>query len=155
MTLGVGYEDRGDLASLLSEVADRKVVSLSQRAFDVSPTYEVTRTIDPSDGGNYSGGSSYSPGLPLLPSNAGLAGYGGNIRNIDYGVSTYGEAMNWTPAPLTQRIDALKAGAGRSFEGLGALGALGNAATMNPLWYVLAAGTLAYLFFRPKEARYY
>jgi hypothetical protein len=31
-------------------------------------------TIDPSGGANYTGGSDYSPGFPLLPSSAGLAG---------------------------------------------------------------------------------
>jgi len=33
--------------------------------------------LDASEGGNYSGGSSYAPGLPLLPSTVGLAGVGG------------------------------------------------------------------------------
>lgn len=36
--------------------------------------YSTKNVIDASGGANYSGGSSYAPGLPLLPSNAGLAG---------------------------------------------------------------------------------
>ena len=35
---------------------------------------ERSNVIDPSEGANYGGGSSYASGLPLLPSNAGLAG---------------------------------------------------------------------------------
>lgn len=121
MTLGVGYEDRGDLASLLSEVSDRRHVSSSQQAFDESPTYEVTKTMDPSGGANYSGGSSYTAGMPLTSSNAGLAGHDGSgFRNVNFGSMSYGEAMNWNPASMTQRIGALKAGAGRTFEGLDA-----------------------------------
>lgn len=37
--------------------------------------------IDPSEGANYSGGSDYAPGLPLLPSSVGLAGFA-NIPNV-------------------------------------------------------------------------
>jgi hypothetical protein len=33
-----------------------------------------SNVLDASEGGNYSGGSSYAPGLPLLPSSIGLAG---------------------------------------------------------------------------------
>ncbi len=40
------------------------------------------KIIDASRGANYSGGSSYSPGLPLTPSNAGLAGAGSRLQNI-------------------------------------------------------------------------
>lgn len=37
--------------------------------------FETRRNVlDASEGGNYSGGSSYAPGLPLLPSSVGLAG---------------------------------------------------------------------------------
>lgn len=36
-----------------------------------------SNVIDASDGGNYSGGSAYAPGLPLLPSSVGLAGLDG------------------------------------------------------------------------------
>jgi hypothetical protein len=173
MTLGVGYEDRGDLASLLSEVADRRFVSSSQQAFDVSPTYEVTKTMDPSGGANYSGGSSYTAGMPLTSSNAGLAGHDGSgFRNVNFGSMSYGEAMNWNPASMTQRIDALKAGAGRTFEGMGEASTmnpmwyyLGAAAPeppagrpprggMNPMWYYLGAAALAYFLLRPKEPQY-
>ena len=34
---------------------------------------ERSNVIDPSEGGNYGGGSSWEPGIPLTPSNAGLA----------------------------------------------------------------------------------
>ncbi len=37
--------------------------------------------LDPSEGANYSGGSDYAPGLPLLASTVGLAGMG-NIPNV-------------------------------------------------------------------------
>lgn len=37
---------------------------------------ERSNVIDPSEGGNYGGGSSWEPGIPLTPSNAGLAGCG-------------------------------------------------------------------------------
>lgn len=139
MTLGVGGYS-SDLAALLSEAEDRKLAGMLSSSMSASPTYEVIRTIDPSDGANYSGGASYSPGMPLLASNAGLAGYGGAMREASFGSMTYEEAMNYTPAPLTQRINALQAGAGRTFEGLGA------AQSMNPLWYLLAAGALLWIF---------
>jgi hypothetical protein len=35
-----------------------------------------SNVIDPSEGANYTGGSDYAPGMPLLPSSAGLAGLG-------------------------------------------------------------------------------
>lgn len=42
---------------------------------NVAPGFQTRRNvIDPSAGANYSGGSDYAPGLPLLPSSAGLAG---------------------------------------------------------------------------------
>lgn len=140
MTLGIGGADAGNLAALLSEAEDRQAVSALSSYFEASPTYEIVRTVDPSDGANYSGGSSYTPGMPLLPSNAGLAGYGGGLREASFGAMTYEEAMDYAPAPLTQRIDALRAGAGRQFEGLGA------SQSLNPLWYLLAAGALLWIF---------
>jgi hypothetical protein len=140
VTVGIGGYDSGDLASLLSEAEDRKTAAYLSGGMEASPTYEVIRTIDPSDGVNYSGGSSYTPGMPLLGSNAGLAGYGGAVREASFGSMTYEEAMNYTPAPLTQRIDALRAGAGRQFAGLEA------SQSLNPLWYLLAAGALFWIF---------
>lgn len=55
-------------------VSDRRLTRAMTGTFGVSPSLEVTRTEDPSDGANVSGGSSYVPGMPLLPSSAGLAG---------------------------------------------------------------------------------
>jgi len=140
MTLGIGGYDSGDLAALLSEAEDRKTAAFLSSGMDASPTYEIVRTIDPSGGANYSGGSSYEPGMPLLSSNAGLAGYGGTVREASFGAMSYEEAMNYNPAPLTQRIDALRAGAGRTFAGLEA------SQSLNPMWYLLAAGALLWIF---------
>lgn len=98
-------------------------------------------TIDPSDGSNYTGGAAWTAGMPLLPSNAGLAGYDGAIGENSFGGMSYEQAMQWTPAPLTQRIDALRAGAGRTFEGLGA------SDSFNPVFWWLGAAALAYYFF--------
>lgn len=134
MTLSIGFANAGNLAALLSEAEDYKLMG-------ASPTFEVTSTIDPSEGANYSGGASYSPGLPLLPSNAGLAGYRGGLRESSFGAMTYEEAMRYSPAPMTQRINALQAGAGRSFEGLGASG------SFNPMFWYLGAAALAYYWF--------
>ncbi len=139
MTLGVGLADRSNLAALLSEVEDRRLLAASSGTIEASPGYELSASIDPSNGVNYAGGSSYTPGLPLLPSNAGLVGYQGGLRDIAFGDMSYREAMDWSPSPMTERISALRAGAGRTFEGLGA------AESMNPMWYFLAAGALAWV----------
>jgi hypothetical protein len=48
----------------------------------IPAAYSMQNVLDASAGANYSGGSSFAPGLPLLPSNAGLAGLDGvNIPN--------------------------------------------------------------------------
>jgi hypothetical protein len=48
---------------------------VDQYARMVAPNVLVkTNVIDPSGGANYTGGSDYSPGMPLIVSNAGLAG---------------------------------------------------------------------------------
>lgn len=135
------------LAAMLSEAEDRKFIAATSGTISASPTYEISRTIDASDGVNYSGGSSYVPGLPLLPSNAGLVGYHGTVREASFGAMTYEEAMNYSPAPMTQRISALKAGAGRTLEGPG------DSEGVSMLWIYLAmAGAAWLLFFRKPPA---
>ncbi len=74
MTLGRGYETGEARALTARASADRLVSNALTGAFEASPALEVNRTIDPSDGANYAGGSSYSPYMPLLPSSAGLVG---------------------------------------------------------------------------------
>jgi hypothetical protein len=73
MTLGVTTAQRNQTPAR-SAFADRKLTRATTGTFGVSPSFEVTRTLDPSDGANVSGGSSYIDGMPLLPSSAGLAG---------------------------------------------------------------------------------
>jgi len=46
----------------------------STMGVDDGNAYGVTGVLDASAGANYSGGSSFAPGLPLLPSSVGLAG---------------------------------------------------------------------------------
>jgi hypothetical protein len=41
-----------------------------------------SNVLDASEGGNYSGGSNYAPGLPLLPSSSGLAGFNGALAEL-------------------------------------------------------------------------
>ncbi len=89
--------------------------------------------IDASEGANYSGGSSYAPMLPLMPSSVGLAGGMGNIPSvlptrrhvIDYsGGANYSGGSDWVPGlPLTPSSagladDFIRGGYGRA--GLGA-----------------------------------
>lgn len=99
-------------------------------------------SIDPSNGVNYVGGSSYSQYLPLTPSNAGLVGLHGAVRNVNAGAMSYGEAMNWSPAPMTQPLP-------NPFAGLEAT------ESPTPILYWLAAGALAWWLFWPKERRGY
>lgn len=134
MTLGASDATDINFAAQLSEVEDRAMLAAMSRGFTASPSFDITHSVDPSDGVNYSGGSSYSPGLPLLPSNAGLAGHSGGIREASFGAMTYGEAMNWSPAPLTKRISAQKAGEGRRYIRAGVLGAYdGDASSLDDL----------------------
>lgn len=95
-------------------------------------------SIDPSNGVNYVGGSSYSQYLPITPSNAGLVGLHGNVRNVNAGALSYEEAMNWSPTPMTNPFPNPLAG-------------LGESQSINPLFYWLAAGALAWFMLRPKE----
>lgn len=75
MTLGVGYGgDEMDLASRMSEAEDRRFTNATSSTILPNASLEVTTGFDPSDGVNHSGGSSYSPAMPLGPSSAGLAG---------------------------------------------------------------------------------
>lgn len=68
-----------DLASAFASVEDGRIGQqpprVDQYARMIEPNVLVkTRVIDPSGGANYSGGSSYAPGIPLISSNSGLAG---------------------------------------------------------------------------------
>lgn len=107
------------------------------------------QTIDPSEGTNYTGGAAWTQGMPLLPSNAGLVGYDGAIGENSFGGMSYEQAMNYSPAPMTQRINALQAGAGQTFEGLGA------SESFNPMWMWLGAAALAYYFFVVRSEQQY
>lgn len=86
MTLGVGLLDQsgGDLASLMSAQEDRLLAAATTGVLpEASPALEVNRQLDPSDGVNYAGGSSYSEGMPLLPSSVGLTGVMGAGADLD------------------------------------------------------------------------
>jgi len=74
MTLGTNAGTQDDLAALMSASEDRSVASRASSTIHASPSLQVTSGIDPSDGVNAAGGSSYSPDLPLTPSSAGLTG---------------------------------------------------------------------------------
>jgi hypothetical protein len=62
---------------------------------------ERSNVIDPSEGGNYGGGSNYFPGGPLTPSNSGLAG----CASCDFGAVPAKRMAS--PAELRQRAHAL------------------------------------------------
>jgi hypothetical protein len=133
MTLGISYEDRRDLISPQQMAADSRLAQALSGKFQVGPAFDLNRAIDPSEGVNYQGGSSYSPSLPLLPSNAGLAGaVYGPIKDVRAGALSYGEAMDWTPAALTKNVQ---------------LSGLGAAETGSNVWYWIAAAGLAYWFY--------
>jgi len=56
----------------------------AEYARHAGPGFEVRRgVIDPSEGANYGGGSSYAPLLPLMPSSAGLAGLAGIAGGLE------------------------------------------------------------------------
>jgi hypothetical protein len=80
--------------------------SVTQYAMAKMPgvTYR-SNVLDASEGANYSGGSSYAVGLPLMPSSVGLAGFG-NIPGmlptrrhvVDYsGGAQYSGGSSWVP----------------------------------------------------------
>ena len=86
MTLGAGLDlSGGDLAYLMSAQEDRMLADATSGVLpQASPSLEVNRQLDPSDGVNYAGGSSHTPGLPLLPSSVGLTGVMGAGINQDH-----------------------------------------------------------------------
>ena len=84
MTIGVGPEGQDDLAAQMSAQEDRLVAGLSSSMTVASPSLSISTGIDPSDGANYAGGSSYSPDMPLAPSSAGLAGLMGANAGVTH-----------------------------------------------------------------------
>lgn len=94
MTLGAGDNDLsgGDLAYLMSAQEDRMLANATSGVLpQASPALEINRQLDPSEGVNYAGGSSYSEGLPLLPSSAGLTGVMG--AGVDHDAREAREAL--------------------------------------------------------------
>ncbi len=64
----------GDLAGAFASIEDAR---------QIAPNVLLRRNVvDPSGGANYSGGSSWTGGMPLLPSNAGLAGLDAMSDNV-------------------------------------------------------------------------
>jgi hypothetical protein len=117
MTLGTGWEERGDLAALMSAGEDRIVASRASSTITATPALQVSSGIDPSDGANYSGGSSYSADMPLGPSSAGLNGMLGvnetphpavlkEIRNL----KRYQKRIDGRPYPNVLRQKAVARG---------------------------------------------
>lgn len=150
MTLGVAYGNNvSNLAQLLGEREDRKLLSRSPGHTGASPSFEAVKlTDDPSGGANYSGGSDWVPGMPLTSSNAGLA----STRDVPFGAMSYYQAMDWTPSPMTEKISALRAGAGRAFEGMH--GDLGESQSFNPVWLALGVVGVAWWFFGRRDRVY-
>lgn len=79
MTFGSGVDESGsDLSAYMSAVEDRALAGATSRTILASAPFEINRQLDPSDGVNYAGGSSYSDDMPLPESNlAGVMGAGG------------------------------------------------------------------------------
>lgn len=130
MTLGVGNAGPDSaLALLLGAVEDRSL--MASRAAPVPqpmPRLLVNRTLDPSDGANYQGGSSYSPFLPLLPSTVGLAGtlQADSVKSIAFSPMSYEEAMLWAPPGIDTPtpLHGLDEGEGPDYKTLLAVGFL-------------------------------
>jgi hypothetical protein len=103
MTLGVSVETSELLAQNINAASDGRDAARRSRVMLPGGALEMRRTVDPSQGVNMMGGSSYTPGLPLLPSSAGLAGTGlSNVRDVPVGALTWYEAMNYAP-PVGQK----------------------------------------------------
>jgi hypothetical protein len=111
--------------------------SVTQYATAVMPgVLSRKNVIDPSEGANYSGGSSYAPGLPLMPSTVGLAGVASGVlpprRHVidpsggaNYtGGSSYAPGMPLLPSSsgLAQADGYGRAGLGQSGYGAAGLG---------------------------------
>lgn len=73
---GLGLSDLGGFGGASEDGRIGTVPATgAEYARRASSNFEVRRdVIDPSEGANYSGGGSYAPGLPLMPSSIGLAG---------------------------------------------------------------------------------
>lgn len=69
--------------------------------------------IDPSDGANYGGGSSFAPGLPLMPSTVGLAGCAG-CGSADSDLSGVFAALD---PNVTQRRNVIDPSGGANYGG--------------------------------------
>jgi hypothetical protein len=110
-------------------------VSIAQYARQVAPGVLVRKgVLDASAGANYSGGSSYAQGLPLMPSSVGLAGFGSmpgvlppRIGVIDAsGGANYSGGSSYAPGlPLLPSNAGLAGEYGRAGLGAGEYGRAG------------------------------
>ncbi len=85
---GIGLAELDAAFGSTMEIEDGRIgkrpASGREYASRVSHNFETrSNVIDASEGANYSGGSSYAPRLPLLPSTVGLAGLGESYDDFD------------------------------------------------------------------------
>ncbi len=105
MTLGVTIgAPQDDLAQRINAASDGRDAVRRSRFVVPGASFEVRRGVDPSHGVNAMGGSSYTAGMPLLPSNAGLTGGLSGARDVDAGSLSWAQALNWAPTPGTAPI---------------------------------------------------
>jgi len=98
MTSSIGLAGMGSMRGF----ADADLLAYANGVGQIPNTLPARMNVlDASGGANYSGGSSYAPGLPLLPSSAGLAG-GPPLRQMN----------------PTQKFGALQARANRVLQAM-------------------------------------
>jgi len=115
---GLDGLEAGDMDGRIGQTAAR----VDQYGRPLIPNVLTRRNvIDASEGGNYSGGSSYAPGLPLLPSSIGLAGtsiiqggygragLGASIIQGGYGRAGLGQVGTHADADLAAAADIVEA----------------------------------------------
>lgn len=89
---------------------------VAQYAKPTMPGVQMRRNVlDASEGANYSGGSTYAPGLPLMPSSVGLAGFGnipGTLPMKRHVVDPSGGANYTGGASYAPRVPLLVSSAG-------------------------------------------
>jgi hypothetical protein len=116
MTLGSGWEERSDLAALLSAGEDRFAASRASSTIEATPSFQITSGLDPSDGANYSGGSSYSADMPLGPSSAGINGMLGantqhpGVLKLIANAQRYQKRIDGRPYPNVRNQKAIARG---------------------------------------------